>query len=109
LSADYTDFFFCLRFCNLREPAKSVDESTGAGPTPLTFHTDVEARLVACEWRQQMRQQSLCAELADYAGWRGLAPVVLLFDVRRCPAAFGFDLDHVITIHGAEFKFIASA
>jgi hypothetical protein len=68
---------------------------------PLTFHTDAQAWLVACEWRQQMRQQLLAGELADNPGWRGLAPVVLLFAVAPCPAAFRSHMDHVVSVHVA--------
>ena len=53
----YTDFFLRLAFSNLRKSAKSVDDTVF-----LVFHANVEAWLVAREWRQQMREQ-LIADL----------------------------------------------
>jgi hypothetical protein len=50
-----------------------------------------------------MRQQLIATELADDPGWCGLRPTVLLFDVARYPAAFGFDLDHVVGVHVTVF------
>jgi len=49
----YTDFFFRLRFCNLRKSAKSVDDR-------FCFLR----WLVAREWRQEMRQQLIADLLA---------------------------------------------
>ena len=68
---------------------------------PLTFHADPGARLVACEWRQEMRQQRIATELADNPGWRRLCPAVVLSEVAPCPAVFGFDMDHVVSVQGA--------
>lgn len=64
-----------------------------------TFHADAEARLVACEGRQKMRQQLIASELADYAGRCRLRPALGLFEIAPCPAAFGFDLDYVVSVH----------
>ncbi len=57
--------------------------------------------MVGCEWRQEVRQQLLCAEPVDYAGWTGLRPAVVLFEVAPRPAAFGCDVDYAISVlHG---------
>jgi len=41
-------------------------------PSLLPLDRDVETRLVACERRQQMRQQLIAAQLSDDAVWRRL-------------------------------------
>ena len=48
-----------------------------------------------------MRQQLIATELADYSGWARLGPTVVLFEVAPGPSAFGFNLDHVVSVHAA--------
>jgi hypothetical protein len=69
------------------------------------FHPDAEvARIVGCEWRQEVRQQLLCAEPVDHTGWTGLCPAVVLFEVAPCPAALGCDVDYAVNVlHGFSF------
>ena len=76
----------------------------------IGFHPNAEvARIAGCKWWQDVRQQLLCAERADYTGWTSLCPAVLLFAVALCPAVVGRDVDCAFSVlHGASFRALAA-
>ena len=48
-----------------------------------------------------MRRQLIGTELAKYASWGSLSPAVVAFEVGRCSAVFGFDMNHLVGFHVA--------
>jgi hypothetical protein len=60
-----SDFAMRTLFSSLKKRDASCPLSR---PTPLAFYDEAEAWLIACEWRQEMRQQLIATELADNAG-----------------------------------------
>jgi len=63
------------------------------------FHPNAKAaRIVGYEWRQEVRQQLLCAESVDYTSWASLCPAVVLFEVSPCPATLGCDVDNTVSV-----------